>query len=217
MSTASFAQVDVGLIASTEGGGVEIGLPVTPSLRARLAVAGISIDEDFRAGEVDYRGEAELRWGSALIDWSPGGGAFHLTVGLALNDHEIEGTADLLPVAIDEFGAVEVQRILDLLPPGFDLGRLRATAEFDSPAPYVGIGWRSNRDRGVGFGLDLGAVLLGAAEVTVRLDSDLPIDQIPGGPEFVDQFLREQERLIEEEVDEYETYPVVRFGVFFRF
>ena len=113
--------------------------------------------------------------------------------------------------------AADLQAILDLLPADFDLGRLRADAEFDSPAPYIGIGWRSNKERGLGFGLDLGAVLLGSADVTVRLESDLPIDQIPGGAEFVDEFLREQERLIEDEVDEYELYPVVRFGVFFRF
>lgn len=211
------AQVDVGVLASTEGAGVELGLPLSPSLRARLAVSSISIDEDFRAGDVDYRGEADLRWGSALLDWSPGGGAFHVSLGVALNEHEIGGTADLLPVAIDEFGAAEVQRILDLLPSDFDLGRLRATAEFDSPAPYVGIGWRSTKAQGLGLGLDLGAVLLGPADVTVRLESDLPIDQFPDGAEILEEFLREQERLIEDEVDEYELYPVVRFGLFFRF
>ena len=211
------AQIDLGFVASTEGAGVELGLPVASSLRARLAVAGTSIDEDFRAGEVDYRGEAELRWGSALLDWSPGGGTFHVSLGVAINEHEIEGTAELLPVAIDEFGAAEVQRILALLPEGFDLGRLHATAEFDSPAPYLGIGWRTRKRRGVGVGLDLGAVLLGAADVTVRLESDLPLDLVPGGAEFVDEFLREQERLIEDEVDEYELYPVVRFGLFYRF
>lgn len=216
-TSGALAQIDVGLIASTEGAGVELGLPLTPSLRTRLAGSGISIDEDFRAGDVDYRGEADLRWGSALLDWSPGGGAFHLTVGAAINEHEIEGFAELLPIAIDEFGAAEVERILAFLPVGFDVGRVRATAEFDSPAPYVGFGWRSTRAAGLGLGLDLGAVLLGSADVTVTLETDLPIDEIPGGAALVDEFLAEQERLIEEEVDEYEVYPVVRFGLFYRF
>ena len=84
-------------------------------------------------------------------------------------------------------------------------------------SPYVGIGWRSTKERGIGYAFDLGASHLGVADVSVTVDSDLPIDLIPTGGQPLQEFLDGQEREIEEEAEDYQVYPVVRLQLFYRF
>ncbi len=211
------AQIDVGVVASTEGAGIEVGFPVAPWLRARLGATGYDHDEDFTAGDIRYNGEAELRWGSLITDFSPGGGAFHLSVGLVVNDHEINGVADIQTLAEDQFGSQAVQDILDLLPPGFAPGFVRAKATFDEVSPYAGLGFRSAKSSGLGFAFDLGVIYLGKAEVTITVDSDIPFNLIPNGEALLAAYLDDQEQQIEEDIEDYKYYPVARFSLFYRF
>ena len=211
------AQIDVALIASTEGAGLEVAATMNPLWRVRFGATGWSADEDLTAGQVPYEATADLKWGSAIVDWSLAGGAFHLSAGVVLNDHSIEGTADVLDVAINEFGQAQVDAILALLPAGVDPGILRAEVSFDSVSPYVGFGWRTTKPGGLGLAFDLGAILLGDATATVTYETGLPIDLVPGGQEQLDAFLIEQQMEIEREAEDYEIYPVARFGIFYRF
>jgi hypothetical protein len=211
------SQVDLGPVISTEGFGLEVAKGLGPQWRVRVGATAGSYSDDLRAGDFEYDAEADVRWVTGSLDWSPGGGAFHVTLGAAYNDHEIDGEADILTLAIQELGKSRVDQILALLGPGFDIGVLRAHAEFDPISPYVGIGWRSTKERGIGYAFDLGVSHLGVADVSVTVDSDLPVDLIPTGGQRLQEFLDEQEREIEEEAEDYQVYPVVRLQLFYRF
>lgn len=204
------AETAVGVRAGTPGAGVELTTRLAPRLDLRLAIAGWDQDLTVTTDDVRYDGTLELRHALALVDWHPAGGTFRLTAGVALNEDRLEATA---PVA--ELIAGEVPD----LPPGLELGTLRGEAEGERVAPYLGLGWGDplGGDGGWSFGLDLGVILLGSPEVTLELDTPLPIDTVPGLRELVDAAIAGEEADLEEEIGDYDLLPVVSFSVGYRF
>lgn len=204
------AETAVGVRAGTPGAGVELTTRLAPRLDLRLAVAGWDQDLTVTTDEVRYDGTLELRHALALIDWHPVDGAFRLTAGAAFNEDRLEATA---PVA--DLIAEEVPE----LPPGLELGTLRGEAEGERVAPYLGLGWGNplGGDGGWSFALDLGVILLGSPEVTLELDTPLPIDTVPGLRELVDAAIADEEADLEEEIGDYDLLPVISFSVGYRF
>jgi hypothetical protein len=210
IATPAGAETALGVRAGTSGAGVELTTRLASRIDLRLALAGWDQDLTVTTDDVRYDGTLELRHALALLDWHPAGGAFRLTAGAAFNDDALEATA---PVA--DLVAAEVPE----LPPGLDLGTLRGHAQGDAVAPYLGFGWGDpvGGDGGWSFALDLGAIFLGSPDVSLTLDTPLPIDTIPGLRELVDQFLAGEEADLEEEIGDYDVLPVVSFSVGYRF
>ncbi len=213
-ATFAEAQTSVGGRAGTTGLGLEVGFGWSEQVDARLVASGFDYDDDFSSSRVRYDGEAELRFLSALIDWHPGGSGFRFSAGLVWNDSTIRGSARVRDIIEDQ-----APEILDL---GFtipgDLGTVNAEARGDDLAPYVGIGWGKVAGRtGLGFSFDLGAFVFGDPEVDLTLDTPLPVDAIPNGRALIDEALASERAELEEELEDYDVYPVVSFGVFYRF
>ena len=204
----------VGGAAGTPGLGFFAGLPIGERVELRGVLHGGSYDRDFTASRVDYRGELKLSSLAALLDFHPTGGGFRMSAGLFFNQSEIEGVAPLA-------------QLLDRVPPGVlppklvlpdDLGRLTATYELQRVSPYLGLGYGRPVGRsGWSFHLDFGAHTLDDPEVELVLETDLPIDQIPGGRELVDDLLARHRADLEEELDEAPVYPVLSLGLGYRF
>lgn len=207
----------IGAHASTEGLQIEAGRDFGPKLGARLFAAAYEVDRDFTAGRVDYVGTLDLQSFGALLDYSPTAKSFHFTAGLVVSQHEAFGTAAVLDIARSELGTELVEEAIRLLGSDFDFGTLEGRADYSSVVPYVGLGWRTAGDRGgLGFSFDLGVAFLGEPDVTLGFNSSLPLDLVPGAREIVDAFLLEQQRLIEDELDGYKTFPIARIGVIYR-
>lgn len=211
------ARTDLGLIASTEGAGLEIAHAWTSRLRGRLGVAGFSVSESFSTDAVRYEGDADLRSAALVIDVSPFGGSFHLSAGMVFQDHDIRGSAPIEDFARRELGQDVVDQIRQIFGP-IDFGTLNATAELDSVAPYAGLGFRSARTtRGLGFAFDVGAIFFGEPDIEVTANTDLPLSQFPEAEFLAQAFLEQEERELQDEVDGYDVFPVVRFSLFYRF
>ncbi len=211
------AATDVGFIAGTEGAGVEVAQGFSRFLRGRLSASGFSASETFTTDQVRYEGDADLLSAALVLDIAPFGGSFHLSAGLVFQDHDIRGTAPVEDFAVREFGQENIDLIRRTLG-DVDFGTLEGTAELDSVAPYAGLGFRSSRtSSGIGFAFDLGVIFFGEPDVEVTARTSLPISLIPNGNELLNEFLEQEERELQEEVDDYEVFPVVRFSIFYRF
>lgn len=82
---------------------------------------------------------------------------------------------------------------------------VKATIDFRRNSPYLGIGW-GNATRGfvpLSWSIDLGVVMQGAPSVSLSGDG------VPG--------LDDEEDELEDELSEFDTYPVVSVGLIFRF
>ena len=92
-----------------------------------------------------------------------------------------------------------------------DIGTLRATASFNSVAPYVGAGFDFDILDRLGLSLDFGVLLQGEPSVTMSADGLLGSD-----PTFLNDLNAEIAEL-QNEVDDLQAYPVISVGVNFNF
>ena len=203
------AEVTVGGKVGTLGLGAEVAFGLSDQLNLRLAASAADHDLDYEAGGIDWEGSLDLASAAALLDWHPGGGRFRLTAGALFNDNTLEGRAPLRTLLEREIGP---------RPPDLEVGTLVGTAEGDSVSPYLALGVSHRpRDTGISFTFELGAVFQGSPDVTLEVDTPLPIDAVPGGRALVDRLLAEEERELEAEAEDYEVYPVLSFGIGYRF
>ncbi len=192
----------MGVRAGTQGVGVEGAVKFKSWFTLRGGLYRGSVSGDFEEGDLDYDGELTVGGAGLMADFFPMRGKFRLTAGMFSNDNEIE--LDATPTTQIEIGdnPYEVD----------DIGRLDGQVEFDSSAPYLGIGWGNVADgRGrFGFVFDVGALFQGSPEVSLVRTST---DPIPGIDEDIEAELQE----IEDDVEDFEFWPVVSFGLAIRF
>ncbi|MBT8096968.1 MAG: hypothetical protein HKN35_15100 [Woeseia sp.] len=94
---------------------------------------------------------------------------------------------------------------------GDQVGKLRSTTSFDSPSPYVGLGFDFELADRVGLNLDLGVLFQGDPNVTLTSDGSFADD-----PDF-QQRMEEERRELEKEAEDFKTWPVVSLGLHFNF
>lgn len=207
------AEVALAGKAGTLGLGAELTAGLSPQWNVRLGANAFDYSERREVSDIEYDGEARLRNATAFLDWHPGGGGFRLTGGLLYNGNEVLGSS--LPPASGfyDIGGVPV-------PVGF-VGTLDAKAEFDTFAPYAGLGFGNAVAPGkkLGFFVDLGVVFQGEADVTLTpvIPAGSPINTVPGAREALDILLEREARDLEEEASDYDLYPVLAIGLSYRF
>lgn len=214
LATQGRAEVAIAAKAGTLGLGAELTVGLSPQVNVRLGANGYNYeDEDREVSDIDYDAEANLRTATALLDWHPGGRGFRLTAGAVYNDTSVEGHS--LPPASGfyDIGGVPV-------PVGL-VGTLDAKADFDPVVPYAGLGWGNAvaGNKKIGFFVDLGVVFQGKADVTLtpNIPANSPINTTPGARQALDILLRREEQDLEDEVADYDLYPVVAIGLSYRF
>lgn len=203
-SFADQGDVSLALKGGTLGIGGEAGIALTDDFVLRGGVNYLKFNFDSTISDIDYTMEPEFKNGSLLLDWHPFSGAFRLTGGLYVNGNEInvDGTyrRDLLPAEFQQYAG---------------LVRVRGTVDFNSIAPYAGLGWNSNHgQKGWGFAFDVGVLFQGSPNVS-DLHVEAPLD-INGYPEVV-RFLDEQKKAIEDDLDPFQYYPVASLTLSYNF
>ncbi|MDJ0777307.1 MAG: hypothetical protein QNJ85_05540 [Gammaproteobacteria bacterium] len=204
--------------AGTNGIGLDLGIGLTENVNLRVAVAALDLDgedEDVEVGddgfETDIDSELDFDYGSnaLLLDWHVTGGSFRLTAGMFRNT----GAADITGTLVGS--TVISGQPLD--PADFASDITGEVELADSYQPYIGIGWgrAAGGERGFSFSLDLGVALL-----DTEVDFEATVN--PVGPNTLSQaeldlLLREIEADAEDELDDYEFWPVLALGVNYAF
>lgn len=210
--------VDLGvaLKAGINGVGIDLSVGLTETVNLRLTVAGVDIDDEDETVtvgdtvEADIDGELDFDYGAnaVLIDWHVFNGGFRVTAGMLKNNGEADFDGTLL-------GAFEYDGII-VAPGDLENGAIGGELDLgDSYQPYIGVGWGrgAGGDGGFSFSLDVGVAVL---ETDVSLDAALA-----SGSSLSDSELRaaldEAERDAEDELDDYEFWPVIALGVNYAF
>ena len=172
-----------------------------------------------------YEGDLELSSYGLIGDWHPFGNGFRLSAGLYSNSNEIK--------ARTAGGQFTYQ--------GNDyMGNANATVDFKSTAPYLGLGWSSQKERGFSFDFEVGTFFHGAPQLSARgsathlnvrcsfsvNDNGVATVTREGGAgdcardttdeQFKDD-LEAEHRELKDDFDEFKVYPVVSLGVQYRF
>lgn len=194
----------VGAKVSTLGIGGDVIGRITDSLNLRLGLQGFSYDYDDTYSDIDYDAELKLFSGMLLADLYPFGNNFRISGGIMLNGNELDVTGK--PTR-------GTYRIGDTTYPAALVGNLTGTVDFNEIAPYAGIGYGGafSDTSNWSFFFDLGVLFQGSPNVTYTANGPLA-----GNPTFQAE-LEKERRELEDDIDEYEYYPVLSIGVTYKF
>jgi len=206
----------VGVKAGTVGAGIDLSAAVTKTVNVRLSLTSVDLegeDETITVGDTvegDIDAELDLDFGAnaLLVDWFIFNGGFHLTGGMLRHSGEADLTGTLLSTATFDGGTISPGDLVG----GEINGELKLA---DSYQPYIGIGWgrKAGKGGGVSFTVDFGIVLL---DPSVELEATAD----PGGAltqAEVNARLLEMEGDAEDELDDFEAWPILSAGVNYAF
>ena len=197
-ATATLADDDLwfGVKAGTLGLGVEATWRPLPYLDVRGGVNGYTYSFDASESGVDYDAELELRTIYATANLRMPLSPFRVTAGVFSNGNELQlSSRDAASVEIGGTTYTAAQ-----------LGQLDARGDFDGFAPYAGVGLDFRIADTVGMSLDVGVLRQGSPSVTAAASGPIATD-----PVFQAELEAERQEL-EDELDDYDLYPVVSIG-----
>ncbi|MDZ7828665.1 MAG: hypothetical protein U5K33_03950 [Halofilum sp. (in: g-proteobacteria)] len=197
-ANAQAADIGVSAHGGTLGVGLDLAYGFNRYLSGRVGFNSLTLEEDFTEEGIEYSTDLELESVHALADWHVFGGGFRLTGGAILNNNAFDGSASI--EAGDEIGDATA----------IGSGSLALDVEYDEVAPYLGIGWgnRASGRSGVSFAVDAGLMFQGSPDVDITESGSTGVQQSD---------LDKEEKEVEDELDDFEIYPVLSASVVFRF
>jgi hypothetical protein len=195
----------LGGAASTLGFGAEAGYAFNDRFGVRLGGYAFSIGQDGEESGVDYDGDLDLSNVGAFVDWHPFAGAFRVSGGWFATDNTLEGTGRPGSGGTYDIGGITFTEA--------EVGTLAATADLGSSAPFLGAGWVWGKaGGGLTWSLDLGLLFQDSPDIELTSTGGTLSDE-----PALQAAIAEEEAELEDDVDKYDLYPVVSFGVGWRF
>lgn len=209
--SAAAPRVAMALRAGTPGVGLDLDFGLSREWGVRFGYSAFDLNHSVSTTDVDYHGRLKLGIATALLDWYPFRGVFHLSGGLAdqMTRLDVVGQPSQGAYTLDGTTYTTQQ-----------IGSLTGEAKFAHPVgPYLGFGW-GNPTASTGrvhFLLDIGAIYGGAPQVTLaaQCGSAAP----PGSPlcAAAQSDLQVERQRLQHKLDVLDWYPVVNLGVAVRF
>jgi hypothetical protein len=186
--------------------GVHLSVPVQPNVNARFGVNAMNYSYSDNTSDVDYDFKLKLQTFDALLDWFPAGGGFRLSGGVVYNGNKVDARARSNSTGSYTFNGRTYTAA--------DAGTVNGRIDFRKAAPYLGIGWGNAlaKDKGWGFSADLGVLFQGAPRTSMTSSGCT----LPDCSQLQSDITAENRKL-NDEVDSFKAYPVIRFGVSYKF
>jgi hypothetical protein len=194
------ADFGIGVKAGTLGAGVELGMSLTDSINARIGLNSYTRSESRTEDGVDYDGDLKLNSTALLLDWHPFTGTFKVSAGYVFNSNELEMNGQLNDADTYDIGGTSYT--------GAQLGKLTGSVDMGS-GPYVGFGWGNLPAKGLGFTFEVGVFQQGAPSVSLAATD--PFNLVS------DADLQAEEKNLEDDLSEFEVFPVVSLGLSYGF
>lgn len=200
----SFAQADVGLNvkAGTLGAGVELSKSFGEKFSVGLGFNAYDLKTTDSSSDIDYDFNFDLQSVALLGHYHPFGGIFRLTAGALYNKNELKLTGK--PSAGSTYSINGVSYT------AAQVGTLTGTLTFNSTAPYFGLGWGNRPGGKLGLSADVGVLYQGSPNLALSATGALSDPSLASN-------LEQERRSAEEDLSDFEWYPVVSLGLYYRF
>jgi len=195
--------------AGSTGFGGDFSFPVTDRFGLRANLFGGSISHATTESGVHYDSRMRFETAMGLLDFFPAAGRFRLSAGVAYNNNRL----DLRARAASSSGTIDIN---DTTYNISDIGPVTGELRFNKANPYFGVGWgNGSRNLGVGlfFSSDLGIMIVNPR---VRLNANCPSTFSPAQCAQLDNNLREEEQQFKDDWGYHSWYPVLSFGIGYR-
>ena len=203
----SAAQADLAVEAhgGLMGIGAGIALELTPHINLRAGINSYDLDVDVDDDEgLDYDASFDLDNQYLMLDFYPSsGGGFHLTAGYYLNNNEIGASATVLNDNDAQIG------LRDALAGTV----VRSAMTFDDSL-YAGLGWgNSVADGLVHFGFEFGLVFQGSPQIAVNVTCTPNLPNCLTDAGITQDDINVEIQDLEDEVSDFDTWPMFQFTV----
>lgn len=188
----------------TIGGALEGQYQVNELFQLRAGVNYLTFDETIDVDDISYDGDLDFSGFGAFVDVHPFGGSFFVTGGAYAGEKSIDLIASST-VSVDIGGMTFTPA---------EYGRLEGDVSFDDVAPFLGLGFDTTFEGSgpIGFHILAGAAMFGSGDVTLEaVGGTLSNDPI------LQAELQQEIQDIEDEIEDYELWPVVQLGLSYRF
>jgi hypothetical protein len=192
---------------STLGPGLSVGRFLNQNVSIRVNLnGGFDYDDSFTTdsrNRIRYDAELSLASAGLLADYHFGNG-LKLTGGVYYNDNKIEavGNFDRIRSGGQTWSANH-------------LARADARIDFQSFAPYLGVGYHSTKPKGWSVSAEIGVLYQGSPRVSYNLNCTSRLCD-EARPALV-AAIEEERQALEDEVSDFKFYPVLSIGVSYRF
>ncbi|HEV2112131.1 MAG TPA: hypothetical protein VGT99_12310 [Gammaproteobacteria bacterium] len=189
--------------ASTLGFGGELNYSINSFLTARVDFNRYNHTYNTTKEQINYDFNLHLKTAGVLLDLHPFAGTFRITAGYFNNKN------DILAVATPQSSYTINGNTYS----SAQLSSLSGDISFKSGVPYVGIGWSTlgTESTGLGIEFDVGALLEGSPTVNLTATGSITTNAT-----FQNDLAAEQGKL-QNDVNNFKTYPVVSLGLAYRF
>lgn len=197
--------------ASTLGIGGEFSFPVSKKVNLRAGLYGYTHDRVETADNIDYDLKANLFNAGVMLDYHPWAGNFHISTGVFYSNNKVDA----------EGQSGQNFEIGDRIYTPAEVGTMYGTVKANKIAPYAGLGWgKTTGGKGrVKFLFDVGVLLHGTPKVVLSSDipADSPLNLDPVQRAEFDANLDKEIAAFQDDISPYTVYPVVSFGIGFKF
>lgn len=207
LPAAASADTSVGLRAGTLGGGIELSQALSQRLAIRIAVDGYdSYSRKGTQSSIEYDATAKLQTGSLLGDWFPFAGNFRISAGAMYNGNKV--TLKGKPTG----GTFVINGVTYQ---ASDIGTLDGQVDFNTAAPYFGIGYGRPINGGLSLTFDLGVLFQGTPKSKLSATCG-PATPAPTCSALQSDVAAQQAQM-DESLSKFKYYPVVSLGLAYTF
>jgi hypothetical protein len=231
---------------STLGMGREFSTPLSSKFDLRIGFHEFRDFELHSDKRTNQRFDLKLRSTSFLFDWHPFGGSFRTSIGMLINSHRLradalptqvfhvgnialseiiaDGRIDVPDTLLSDIEQIAIRRVLNAADTNGNISAralltARGRVRFNSLAPYLGIGWgnATRGERRLYYSFDLGVAFHGSPDVDLDVQGIIADVAREGASQELRTFLANEEKKLKDELASLDMFPVVSFGLSYRF
>ncbi len=208
-SAEMFDNHQLGLNTSTLGVGVEYSTSINDMFALRTGLNKYDYSESLEESGIDYDADLNLQTISLILDYHPFSNGFRLSGGAMHNSNELEVKAKLKNGATYEINGVNYNAA--------QVGSLDGKVDFNTFAPYAGIGYSSSKTKQTGFSFntEIGVLFQGSPEAKLNAVCGSAIDAATCNQ--IKSDVAQEEKQLNDELSSFDMYPVVSIGIGYKF
>jgi hypothetical protein len=201
-------KVGLGLKLGTTGVGLELSHGFGEKVVLRGGYSVLTIDETIDDTDVTYDAELKKDNLSLLLDWHPWAGAFRLTGGVhSHSDNSLE--------IIAQPATGGVYTINGTTYTANNIDTLEGVIGLEKTTPYLGIGWgHAAKAKGFTFLLDVGLQFQDSPDVKLSVNTCGLSAAVCAQ---LNRDIQAEVVQLEQDIEDYEFWPVVNLSLHFRF
>jgi hypothetical protein len=200
---AEYGGLAIGGRSGTLGLGGELAANVLPDLNGRFGVTFFDLSLNGTFSGVEYDFDLDMLTYPITVDWYPFQNAFHVSAGIIINETDVDlGARPDTTITIGDTTYL-----------ASEVGTLSGDVSYRRVAPYIGIGWGNafGKEKRWGVVGDFGIAFIGSPDVSLSASGP-----IASQPAFQSDLAQEQDDL-EDDLSDFNIYPVFSVSFFFRF